>query len=46
MTFHRGTPATGNGWRFFLRAMTNTPQKANNEIRKQVNVYIEAEAGW
>ena len=45
-TFHRGTPATGSGWRFFIRATTDTPQTAYNEIRQQVNTYIPVEAGW
>lgn len=46
MTFHRGQKAKTKGWRFFLRASTNTSRKAQNEFRNQVNVYIEAEAGW
>ena len=46
LTFHRGRPATGSGWRFFIRATTNTPQKAYNEVRRQVNVYLNTEKGW
>lgn len=46
LTFHRGRPATGKGWRFFIRATTNTPQKAYNEIRRQVNVYQDVKTGW
>jgi len=46
LMFHRGCKATGKGWRFFIRATTDTPQHAHNKIRKQVNTYIEAEAGW
>lgn len=45
-TFHRGQPATSKGWRFFIRAMTGTPQKPINKIRRQVNTYINVEAGW
>ena len=45
-TFHRGQPASSSGWRFFIRATTNTQLEVENEIRKQVNVYIQAEAGW
>jgi len=45
-TFHRGVPATGSGFRFFIRAMTDTPQTAKNEIRRQVNTYIDFNAGW
>ena len=46
LTFHRGKPATGSGWRFFIRATTNTPQKAYNKIRRQVNVYQDINSGW
>lgn len=46
LTFHRGRAATGSGWRFFIRATTNTPQKAYNEIRRQVNVYQDVKRGW
>lgn len=45
-TFHRGVPASGKGWRFFVRATTDTPQPAKNEIRRQVNTYLPIEAGW
>lgn len=45
-TFHRGRPATDSGWRMFIRALTDTPQKPHNEIRKQVNTYLPVEAGW
>ena len=45
--FHRGTPATKNGWRFFIRANFNTARKPSNEIRTQVQVYLPVpEAGW
>jgi len=46
LTFHRGRAATGSGWRFFIRATTNTPQTAYNEIRRQVNVYQDVKTGW
>ena len=47
LTFHRGIPAKNSGWRMFIRASTNIPLQAQNEIRKQTNVYIESfEAGW
>jgi hypothetical protein len=46
-SFHRGSPATKNGWRFFIRANFNTARKASNEIRNQVQVYLPVpEAGW
>jgi hypothetical protein len=45
--FHRGTPATKNGWRFFIRANFNTARKPVNEMRRQVNVYLPVpEQGW
>lgn len=46
-SFHRGNPATKNGWRFFIRASCNTQRKHFNEIRSQVQVYLPAvNAGW
>jgi len=45
--FHRGSPATKSGWRFFIRANFNTARQAKNEIRNQVQVYMPVpEAGW
>jgi hypothetical protein len=44
---HRGTPATGHGWRYFIRATANTQRTYANEIRKQTQVYIPSESvGW
>ena len=46
-TYHRGVKATGTGWRFFLRASENTLSTPRNEIRRQVQAYIESEnEGW
>lgn len=46
-TFHQGVKATGVGWRFFIRATRNTHRKPFNEIRRQVQVYLEAPMeGW
>lgn len=48
-TFHSGTKAIGNGWRWFGRISRNTEriQKITNEIRKQVQVYLEFPMeGW
>jgi hypothetical protein len=46
-TFHRGVPATGSGWRWFIRVSRKTGRKATNELRRQVQVYMsELEAGW
>lgn len=46
--YHRAIPATGSGWRFFLRASVNTLTKGPlNEIRNQVQVYLPSEhLGW
>lgn len=46
--YHTSRPATGHGWRFFLRASVNTVTKGPlNEIRKQVQVYMPDEhLGW
>ena len=56
MTWHRGTPAVANGWRFFIRASryynaSGEPiarrNPRTNELRRQVQVYMSAEnAGW
>lgn len=48
-TFHSGVRATGNGWRWFGRISRNTDRvnKITNEIRKQVQVYLEFPMeGW
>ena len=46
-SFHKGNPATKNGWRWFGRASWNTERKHANEIRKQVQVYLPAlTEGW
>ena len=46
-TWHQGVKAVDNGWRLFIRASRNTGRKATNEIRKQVQVYLENPMdGW
>ncbi len=46
-TFHRGMPATKDGWRMFIRLSWNTKRPITNEIRHQTQVYLPAhEAGW
>ena len=46
-TFHQGTKAVAGGWRFFIRASINTDRKPVNEIRRQVQVYLEYPMeGW
>jgi hypothetical protein len=46
--YHRAIPATGSGWRYFLRASVNTLTRGPlNEIRNQVQVYLPSEhLGW
>lgn len=45
--FHRGSPATKFGFRWFIRITRNTHLSAVNEIRKNANVYMSAlDAGW
>lgn len=46
-TPHRGTPATGSGWRYFIRATVGTQREYANEIRTQTQVYIPTvNVGW
>lgn len=43
---HRASPANSNGWRFFFR-LSVTHRKPANEIRQQVQVYIDLNnVGW
>lgn len=46
-SMHQGTKAVGNGWRWFGRASYQTDRKVTNEIRRQVQVYLENPMeGW
>lgn len=48
-TFHSGRQAVSNGWRWFGRVSRNTDRvnEITNEIRKQVQVYLEFPMeGW
>jgi len=46
-TWHQGTPAIEDGWRFFIRASWNTHRIPTNEQRKQVQIYLENPMeGW
>lgn len=48
-TFHSGVKATGSGWRWFGRISRHTDRvnKITNEIRNQVQVYLEFPMeGW
>jgi hypothetical protein len=45
--FHQGTKAISSGWRWFIRASINSKRKPTNEVRKQVQVYLENPMeGW
>lgn len=47
--FHTGVPAVASGWRWFVRVSRNTERtkKITNEIRRQVQVYMQfPEEGW
>lgn len=45
--FHRGMPATKEGWRFFIRASRKTNRKIFNEVRTQTQVYLPiTNQGW
>lgn len=45
--FHRGSPATKPGWRWFIRATTDTKRPVMNEVRTQVQVYLsDPSVGW
>lgn len=45
--FHRGMPATQNGWRFWIRASLGSSRTVTNEVRKQVQVYLsDPSEGW
>lgn len=46
-TWHQGIKAQKDGWRFFIRATINTGRKPSNELRRQVQVYLENPMeGW
>jgi len=46
-TWHQGVRAKKGGWRWFIRASRNTKRKPTNELRRQVQVYLETPMeGW
>jgi hypothetical protein len=46
-TWHQGVPAIKDGWRWFIRASRNTDRKPTNELRRQVQVYLDMPMeGW
>jgi hypothetical protein len=45
--FHQGVRAVDNGWRWFGRISAGTDRRIRNEIRRQVQVYLEFPMeGW
>lgn len=46
LAFHRGSPASDNGWRTFIRVTRSNHRTAKNEIRYQSNVYIKGDISW
>lgn len=46
-TWHTGVKAKASGWRWFIRASWNTSRRPVNEVRRQVQVYLEYPMeGW
>jgi hypothetical protein len=46
-SFHRGAPAHGSGWRWFIRATRYSTREYLNETRTQTQVYLTAPfQGW
>lgn len=47
ITWHRGSPATKNGWRYFLRVTGSDHWEPKNELRTQTQVYMtDPFQGW
>lgn len=46
ITFHRGTEATKSGWRWFLRCTFSNHRAPKNEIRNQIQIYLDPNKGW
>lgn len=44
--FHRGTAATHNGWRCFIRITESNHRYPKNEIRYQTQVYTDGRVSW
>jgi len=43
---HRGSPATHNGWRYFIRVTLSNHREPKNEIRYQTQVYTNGRVSW
>lgn len=44
--FHRGSAATHNGWRYFIRITESNHREPKNEIRYQTQVYTDSRVSW
>lgn len=44
--FHRGSPASENGWRTFIRLTRSNHYDPKNELRYQSNVYLKDRISW
>jgi len=44
--FHRGSGATHNGWRYFLRVTESNHRQPKNELRYQTQVYTNGRVSW
>jgi len=46
LAFHRGSPATKNGFRTFIRVTRSNHREPKNETRYQSNVYVNGRTSW
>lgn len=46
LDFHRGSPATEPGWRYFMRLTFSNHRSPKNEIRYQTQVYTTGRVSW
>jgi hypothetical protein len=44
--FHRGMPATHNGWRYFIRITESDHREPKDEVRYQTQVYSNGRVSW
>lgn len=43
---HRGSAATHNGWRYFIRVTYSNHREPKNEVRYQTQVYTDGRVSW
>lgn len=46
LCFHRGQPASKNGWRYFIRFTFSNHYEPKNELRYQTQVYTRERVSW